>query len=101
MWVGVGAAHCGAFILKDLHVPILGRWPGEVVLVEWWDCGGATYTSQGRLRAEVGSIKVCPRLDDGQNLSRSHIRQSEMMRWREGDDIAFPGDGFSSEERGS
>ena len=53
---------------------------------------------QGRLWTKVSNIDVCPGLDDGHYLVRGHVCQSDVMRRRERNDIAFSGDGFCAEQ---
>lgn len=36
-------------------------------------------------------VEACPCVDDGDDFRWSKIREGEIMRWSEGDDVAFAG----------
>lgn len=53
---------------------------------------------QGRLWGEVRGVDFGPLIDDGKDLGRAEIGECEIVRWREGEDVAFSRYGFRAEE---
>ena len=100
--VRVGAAHGGALVLEDLHVPqlTLGRIDLAVGV------GGKAGQDLVCLRLErvrgrqVAGVDAGPGLDDGQDLGSGHVGQGEVVLGREGEHVAPAGDGLGLEQEG-
>ena len=47
----------------------------------------------------MGGVEICPGIEYRENFCRIQIGQGEVVEGREGDDVAFAGNGFSMKEQ--
>lgn len=99
MRVGVGASHGCAFVLENLHPPVLFMgYTGTGMRAGGRQMGGLCQRSQGRVWRQVSSVDICPCLHNGDDLLGRHIGKSDVVCGAECEDIAFPFDCFSSQQ---
>lgn len=93
VWVGVGAAHCGALVFEDLHVGVLVFWRGDS---EGGGRGGVERGGGG----EVGCVEGGPGADDGEDGRGGEVGEGEVVGGVEADYVAFAFGGGCAEEEG-
>lgn len=96
----IGAAHCGALVLEDLHVAVLSIWDGDTVVIMaiWWECCRGCNLCEEGVGREVRGVDLSPCVDNGQYLYGREVGESQVVRGCKGYDIAFAGDGLCAEK---
>ena len=95
----IRTAHCSAFVLEYLHVPVLriGLHRAIALVALWRECCGGSHCRQRGRGREMRGVKLRPRVDDRQNLSGGKVGKSQVVRGREGDHVAFAGNWFGTQ----
>lgn len=103
MGVRIRAAHSGALVLKDLHVPQLFLGFLDLVLrrgllLQQRELGGNG--GKRARRRKMGGIDARPGLDDGEDIGGAHVGKSRGVLGAERQDVTLARDGLGAEEEG-
>ena len=97
----IRAAHCGAFVFKDLHEAVLGGsfCSGSLQAPRWVACvrGGV---HEWRPRGQVRGVYLCPGLYYGDYLGRFKVREGEVMEGGKRYHVAFAGHRLGAKKGG-
>lgn len=77
--VRVRAAHGCAFVLEDLHVPVLGVWGWDGWVAGGWERGWRCGFCERGAWGEVRGVDVGPSVDYGKDLLRGEIGEGEVV----------------------
>lgn len=62
------------------------------------ESGGRCDGGKRGFGGEMRSVDLGPLIDHGNDLGGAEVGEREVVRWREGEDVALPGYGFGAKE---